>query len=150
MRPLFLLLALAACAPTNYQRGSIQPETSWEALQTGMSKDELLRRFGSPSSQSAFGEETWYYVQTFKESRAFLKPEITDQKVIAVRFSPDDTVKDVQQFGLNDRQDVAMIEEKTRTEGHSIGFLEQALGNLGRFNSTGGREIDPRGPAGRR
>ena len=151
MRLIYLLpFALAACSPTHHQRGSIEPDDSWKALSVGMSKDELLRRFGSPSSQSSFGEETWYYVQTYKESKAFLKPEITDQKVIAIRFNAGETVQEIARYGLEDRQNVAMIDEKTRTEGHSIGFLEQAMGNLGRFNSAGGREVDPRGPAGRR
>lgn len=145
MRASIFLLCLCACAPTTHQRGSIQQETTWQSLKAGVSRDQLLREFGSPSSRSAFGEETWYYVQAYKESQAFLKPKITDQKVLAVTFDGDGYVKEVTKYGLDDRENVAMVEDKTLTEGHSIGFLEQALGNLGRFNAPK-REINPTGP----
>ncbi len=114
-----------------------------------MSGDDVLRRFGSPSTRSAFGPETWYYIQSRKEAVAFLKPETTEQQVIAITFDNSGLVETFKDYSLKDREQVAMIDETTQTEGHSIGFLEQVLGNVGRFNNTGGREINPRGPAGR-
>lgn len=145
---LFALVSVlaSACTPNTYQRGNVQPETQWQALQSGTPKEAVLRDFGSPSSRSSFGQETWYYVQMQKESVAFLKPETTEQKVVAITFDSGGMVEAVKHYALSDRQQVAIIEDQTHTEGHSIGFLEQALGNIGRFGTAPGREINPRGP----
>jgi outer membrane protein assembly factor BamE (lipoprotein component of BamABCDE complex) len=143
------LFALSACEPVSQHRGIIQQTPMIEQIETGMSEDDMLRRFGSHSTRASFGPKTWYYIQSRKEAVAFLKPEITQQQVIAVTFNSSGFVETVKDYNLKDREQVAMIKETTPTEGHSIGFLEQVLGNVGRFNNTGGREINPRGPAGR-
>lgn len=137
---------LSACAPTTYQRGNVLPNTNWDAIQIGMAKEQLIEAFGSPTSRSSFGPETWYYMQMNKQSVAFLRPEITDQKVVAISFDSVGHVEQVKHYALADRQNVAIVEDQTHTEGHSIGFLEQALGNIGRFNTTPGRDVNPRGP----
>ena len=141
-----LALCVAACSPMVSNRGHVQKDDLLDALQTGTSQAEVQQRYGSPSSTSRFGEETWYYIRSRKEAQGFLRPEITEQQVIGVVFDTNGQVKEVVDYDLSDRQDVVMIDEVTPTEGHSIGFVEQALGNLGRF--TGGRERspNPRGP----
>lgn len=143
------LIPLVACEPVSQNRGIITQAPLMEKIETGMSQEDVLQRIGSPSTRAAFGDDTWYYIQSRKEAVAFLKPEITDQQVIAVTFDNSGLVDSIEDYNLQDREQVAMIEETTPTEGHSIGFLEQVLGNVGRFNNTGGREINPRGPAGR-
>ena len=37
-----------------------------------------------------------------------------------------------------DRLDIPLSDDKTKTGGNGIGILEQALGNLGKFNKNGG------------
>lgn len=129
-------------------RGHIQHESLLEDVSPGTSQETLLQRYGSPSSRSGFGEETWYYIQSRKEGQAFLKPKITEQQVIAVVFDSGGAVKEVKEYGLDDSREVVVVDDITPTEGHSIGFFEQVLGNVGRFN-TPDREVSPRGVPGR-
>ena len=127
-------------------RGHVQKEDLLEKVQKGDSQAEVQQRLGSPSSVSHFGEQTWYYIHSRKEAYGFLQPEITDQQVVGVVFDANGEVKEVVGYDLNDRRDVVMVDDVTPTEGHSIGFLEQALGNLGRFSGGTERSPNPRGP----
>lgn len=129
---------LAACQAVVDQRGHVVDEDMTAKLHIGSTtKQEIMQTFGSPSSTSTFGEETWYYIQQRKVGQAFLRPEITEQKVTQITFDSSGVVKTVNGYGLDDKVDVAIVGKQTPTEGHSLGFFEQTLGNLGRFNAPG-------------
>lgn len=140
-----VMASLTACEPMVDRRGHITDHNMKDWVQVGSTtKDEVLREFGSPSTVSSFGDESWYYVQSRKEARGFLKPEITTQHVLQITFDEQGVVKETKGFDEKDRKEVAMVQKVTPTEGHSMGFFEQVLGNLGRFNkpremSTPGR-----------
>lgn len=138
------VMTMAACEPMVERRGHIEDSSMKEFVHLGSTtKDEVLREFGSPSSVSSFGDETWYYIQARKEAVAFLKPEITDQHVLQVTFDDTGVVSAVDEYGLKDKKAIVAVEQVTPTEGHSLGFFEQVLGNLGRFNKP--RDIVPPG-----
>ena len=133
---LCLLMLFAACSPIVEERGYVGLERSAGEIHEGMSREAVLRLLGSPSSQSMFGEEIWYYIRTVNETKAFLHPEVATQKVIALHFHDDGTVGAVEQYDTKDGRAIAFSDEKTPTEGNSFGVMEQLLGNLGRFNSN--------------
>lgn len=137
------ILMVGACDPIVDNRGHVSEEQVSDKVEIGKTtKDQVLSEFGSPSSQSNFGDETWYYIQSRKEAKAFLRPDITEQEVTGIIFDTDGIVKEVKHYGKEDGQEVAIVDETTPTEGHSLGFFEQLFGNLGRFNKD--REVDPR------
>lgn len=133
-------LCLASCSPIVDQRGHVAaPDWKEHIIPGSTTKNDVATMLGSPSSTSSFGNEVWYYISTKKETTAFLKPEITQQNVIRIEFSADDTVAAVEEFDKEkSREDFAFVERTTPTEGHSLGILEQLLGNIGRFNAPGG------------
>lgn len=100
------------------------------------SKDDVLNELGSPSSQSSFGEETWYYITAHKETYAFLRPHIVDQNVVRIRFDGEGKVSAVDNYSLEDAREFDLVKRTTPTEGHTLGFIEQVIGNVGRFNSS--------------
>ena len=114
-----------------------------ELLNVGESqKEDVTRALGSPSSTSDFGEETWYYISARKERQAFFAPEVTDQKVVKITFDENGIMKSMKRYTLEDGKEVVMVEKTTPTEGHSLGFFEQILGNIGRFNKSQDADLD--------
>lgn len=111
-------------------------------------KDDVLSELGSPSSQSSFGSEVWYYISARQETVAFFKPEVVDQDVVRVEFNESGVVKDVTQFNKNDAKDFSVVKRTTPTEGHSMTIMEQFLGNIGRFNAPPGKTGGVGGPPG--
>ena len=146
------VLTLSACSPNVTTRGHVKDANWEEAMQPGTTtRDDVLAAFGSPSTRSSFGQETWYYITTRRESFAFFKPEIADQDVLAVTFDTSGTVSNVHQVGKEGLKEIEFSSRETPTEGQEFGFLEQFLGNLGRFNQPGGAGggVGRGGPGGR-
>ena len=98
----------------------------------------MRTQLGSPSAQSTFGDETWYYITDRKETFAFLKPEVVQQDVTKISFDSAGHVAKIANYSLKDGEEIDMAKRETPTEGHTMGFFEQILGNIGRFNSPGG------------
>lgn len=132
-------LLLLACAPKVDQHGYVKAGDWKEQVAIGRtSKDEVLAAFGSPSAQNSFGAETWYYISSRQETVAFLKPEVVEQDVVRIEFDQAGIVSDVTAFDKNSGKEFSLVKRTTPTEGHSMGVVEQLLGNIGRFNSPGG------------
>jgi len=132
------LLSLSACSAKVDNRGYVSDAQWKENITIGTTtKDQVFDVFGSPSSQSTFGEETWYYVSSRKEGTAFLKPEIVEQNVTRLTFDANGVVSGTENFDKNSGKDFELAKRITPTEGHQLSFVEQILGNIGRFNKGG-------------
>lgn len=141
---LFILAALAACSPKVDQKGYIKLGDLKEGVVIGQtSKQEVMDKFGSPSSQSSFGEETWYYIQNRKETVGFMKPEVVDQDVTRITFDDKGIVAKIEGYNQDNATEIKSSSRETPTEGHSLGFFEQIMGNVGRFNKSGSDSAAP-------
>lgn len=142
-------LLLAACSPNVETRGHLE-QTEWKTqiIPEQTTRDDVVNLLGSPSARASFGDETWYYITTRRESFAFFKPEVTAQDTVRISFNADGTVKTIDSFDASQAQDVEYATRVTPTEGHQMTFMEQFLGNLGRFNSPGTAPGSSRAPGG--
>ncbi|MFZ4124890.1 MAG: outer membrane protein assembly factor BamE [Rickettsiales bacterium] len=138
-----ILLTTASCSPIVEQRGHSPAKEDFAQVIVGQSRSEDVQAvLGSPTVTSTYGEKIWYYISTRKETTAFLAPEITNQRVVAVIFNDDDTVKDIEKYKKEDGKPVELVSKETPAEGRKMGVVEQLLGNFGRFNAPG-RSITP-------
>jgi outer membrane protein assembly factor BamE (lipoprotein component of BamABCDE complex) len=129
-------LGLAACAPTIQQEGNVPDPDQVVQINPGIDdKNRVSQLLGSPSAVSAFEDRTWYYISRRTEQTAFLDPEVVEQEVLAIFFDKDNIVQDMKIYGLEDGRMVAMVDRITPTHGNDLTFVQQILGNLGRFNN---------------
>ena len=134
------LILASSCSPLVSVRGHNEALEDFSQVIVGQSgMDDVQALFGSPSSRSNFGDETWYYITTTEEVVGAFSPNITSQDVTAISFDQDKRVKDIARYALKDGKPVALVKRTTPTEGHELTFIEQMLGNLGRFNAPAGR-----------
>ena len=98
--------------------------------------EEVSRLLGSPSTVGTFDQERWFYVSQRNEVMSFYKADITKQDVVAIDFDGSGVVSDVHTHGLELAQAVQPDPNKTRTLGNELTFVQQVLGNIGRFNTT--------------
>lgn len=133
-----MLLFAAACSPMVDNRGYVKQYDIKDKLVIGQtSKQEVMDQLGSPSSQSYFGPDTWYYIHNRKETRGFMKPASVDQDITSIEFDEKGLVAKINGYDQSQAQSIANVGRETPTEGHSMNFIEQALGNVGRFNKPG-------------
>lgn len=134
-----LALAVAGCNATVDQRGYVPDPEDLARVKPGMQgREEVREILGTPSSMSAFSDERWYYISKKTKTWAFLTPEVLEQKVTVVDFDEGGLVKDLRYLTLEDGLLVDPVTRKTPAPGRELTFMEQLLGNLGKFNSAGG------------
>jgi outer membrane protein assembly factor BamE (lipoprotein component of BamABCDE complex) len=131
------LIALTACNIPTTQRGNLPKPDALAQVKPGITdKQTVTRLLGTPSSTAAFDANTWYYISHETKQVAFLEPELLDQQVVAVRFDDKGVVVGIDRKGLHDAQTITPNPNATPAQGREYTFLEQLIGNFGKFNSA--------------
>ena len=147
MRRLLVLLtvvsgaaAFVSCAPAVDQRGNLpNPDKMAEIHAGSTTKDEVAKILGTPSSVSVFNnDKSWYYISRRTSQTAFFEPDVLDQQVYVVNFDDQGVVKAVDHKALEDGKEITPVARATPAPGRELSFLEQLIGNLGKFNGSSG------------
>ncbi len=124
---------LAGCSPIVDHRGYLPREGDMQQLQNGMSKVEVEALLGSPSTTATINlsGDSYYYISSKVEQRAFLKPTETERQVVAIRFDTNDQVESFGHYGLEDGKVVNFSDRTTPTRGREMSILQQLISNAG-------------------
>ena len=132
---LVIVAGVAGCAQKTTTRGNLPTEAKLSQVTVGVHKKNDVRTLlGAPSTIGTFEDSVWYYIGRHTTQFAFFREKIVEQKVIVVFFDDQGLVEQIEVFDKDDLREISLIERKTPTAGHSLGFFEQILGNIGRFN----------------
>jgi outer membrane protein assembly factor BamE (lipoprotein component of BamABCDE complex) len=140
-------LALSACQHHVDDLGYVPDPDEVSRIKPGLQgRDEVREILGSPSSASTFTDDRWYYISKKIQWVAFFTPDVLDQKVIEVDFDKDGMVSEVRNYSLKDGEQIDPVARKTPSPGRELGFFEQLIGNIGKFNSQQGTSSSNPGP----
>ena len=130
---------MAGCIAEVDQRGHLPTPDKMAEIQPGSTtKEDVVKILGTPSSTGVFDDKSWYYISKRTSQIAFLSPETLDQQVYVIDFDDKGVVKDVEHKGLDDGRSITPAPGATPSPGRELTFLEQIIGNVGRFNKGGG------------
>ncbi|MFL5338425.1 MAG: outer membrane protein assembly factor BamE [Geminicoccaceae bacterium] len=136
MLAIIFLIGLAACTANVSTHGHVLNPDDLAQIQPGVTnREEVTRLLGSPSTVGTFDQERWFYISQRNEVMSFYKADITKQDVVAIDFDGNGVVSDVHTHGLEMAQAIQPDPNKTRTLGNELTFVQQVLGNIGRFNA---------------
>ena len=136
----------SACSPIVSQHGHpIASDKLAEIRPGATTKDDVQRILGSPSTLSTFSDRSWYYVSRRTSQLAFFAPRTEEQESIAIDFDGSGVVAGVRQFDLRDSRAVEHVARQTPSVGKELGFVEQLLGNIGKFNTNRRSDSSSRG-----
>lgn len=133
-----LLLLCSSCAKNIRGHGYIFDDEYEKYLQKDVSKkDFVLKVMGSPTiiSNLDYENQAWIYINEEVENFLFFKPKIVKRKVKYFQFNEDETLKNIQQFSLNDQKNYDFYPEFTRVEDKEIGFFRTLFGNIGQVRA---------------
>jgi outer membrane protein assembly factor BamE (lipoprotein component of BamABCDE complex) len=137
MPALAAALLLAGCTISVDQRGNLpDPDKLAEILPGTTTKEQVVKVLGTPSSASTFNDDTWYYISRKTKQVAFFSPTLLDQQVYIVDFDNRGVVKNVDHRTLADGETITPAPGATPAPGRELTFLEQLIGNMGKFNSS--------------
>lgn len=110
-----------------YQRGYVLSEGALEQVPVGSSREQVLLVLGTPSTVATVNGDVFYYISQTEKRIAFLKPEITDQKVLAVYFGKDKRVTRIANYGLQDGKIFDFVTQTTPTSGEELSIIRQLI-----------------------
>ena len=143
--PISIALMLASCSQIVDTRGHSEEDVDMSQIVVGQTHaDDVAAILGTPTSKSNFGDETWYYMFQKQEHSGIFPAEVAEQHVTAIAFDKDHLVTDISEYKKEDGKPVELVSKTTPTEGHNLTFMEQMLGNLGRFNAPGHSAVSDR------
>jgi outer membrane protein assembly factor BamE (lipoprotein component of BamABCDE complex) len=125
---------LSACAPISSYSGFQAIDSDPKDVKIGADTKSTVRaKLGSPSVQSTFDPNVWFYMNQIKQRVAFRRPQVTQRDITAITFNKEkEMVEKVDTFSLKDGKVIAFNGRETPTRGREMTILEQLLGNVGR------------------
>jgi outer membrane protein assembly factor BamE (lipoprotein component of BamABCDE complex) len=147
--------ALAGCHvfhiwdPLHSRRGALIDQDALNQLIPGTSsRADATSLLGSPTARATFDDNTWIYISQITSTRIGQTPGVTMQKVLVLKFDQGGTLKTIRKLDKEDGKQIAMAPGATPSPGSEASFMQQLLGNVGRFTPAGLPGSSLTGPGG--
>ena len=124
--------------PTLRARGTLVDKDALAELVPGTSsRADAVSLIGTPTAKATFDDNRWIYISQTTSTRIGRTPGIRAQHVVILTFDQGGTLRNVQQLDRSDSKDVAMASGATPSPGSEASFMQQLLGNVGKFTPAG-------------
>jgi outer membrane protein assembly factor BamE (lipoprotein component of BamABCDE complex) len=125
---------LAGCSETITVHGHQFHDSDLQAVQPGMSQDQVKGSLGTPATTAVIGGgDAFYYISSKMSQSAFFTPTEKDRQVVAVYFNQGGTVETVANYGLKDGKVFDFISRQTPAPGgKDEGIIKSLFRNLGK------------------
>ncbi len=135
---LALCLSLTACSwilPPPQTRGNkVDPDQLKELVPGTSSKADVTSLIGSPTQKATFDENSWLYITETTRPRVGRTLGVLDQGVVVLTFDDRGVLSGVKTYTQADAIPVAVATRTTPSPGTEASFMQQLVGNIGRFN----------------
>lgn len=130
-----MVAALVACAPVYRNHGWAPSDTELAAIETGRdTRESVAEKVGRPRAEGVLADSAWYYVESSWQHGGYRAPQEIDRQVVAISFASNGTVSNVERFGLEQGEVVALSRRTTTTGVATLSFLRQLMGSIGRIS----------------
>ncbi len=137
-----LLGTVAGCsvvaAPRTLRGDLVDRDALTELVPGTSTTKDVESLLGSPTSRAAFDNNRWIYIAQTTHTRIGRYPGVDKQQVVVLNFDQNGVLRNVEEHGLRDSKAVAMAGGTTPSPGSEASFLQQLLGNIGKYNPGGG------------
>lgn len=139
--PLIFFLAVSACsaidAPHQLRGNHVDADQVKELVPGTSTRADATSLLGSPSAHGSFDDNTWIYISETTRTRVGRLPGIMAQDVTVLTFDQAGVLRDVKRLNQDDSRDVSVVSRATPSPGSEASFLQQLLGNVGKFSAGG-------------
>jgi len=134
-------LVLSSCGwlmPAPTMRGNrVEPEQLKELTPGVSSKADVTAVIGSPTARATFDDNTWIYISELTQPRVGRTLGELSQNVVVLNFDDKGVLQTVQKLDKGNSLPVTVVARTTPSPGTEASFMQQLLGNIGRFNPAG-------------
>jgi outer membrane protein assembly factor BamE (lipoprotein component of BamABCDE complex) len=123
--------------PPQLRGNKVDPEALKELVPGTSTKADVSAIIGSPTARDSFDDNTWLYISEVTQERIGRTLGELNQDVVVVNFDDKGVLTNVHKLDKEDALPVSVIARTTPSPGTEASFMQQLLGNIGRFNPTG-------------
>lgn len=145
LRAVLLVLLLSGCgvvdAPYQLRGNRIDADLLKELVTGTSTRADATALLGSPSAKATFDDNTWIYISETTQTRVARTPGVTMQEITVLTFDPAGTLRSMKRLDQDASLPVDTVSRTTPSPGSEASFMQQLLGNVGKFNAgapTGG------------
>jgi outer membrane protein assembly factor BamE (lipoprotein component of BamABCDE complex) len=130
------LCAVMGCTPIYSMHGYTPDDETLAQIEPGVDTRETVAAFlGRPTTDGLLSDGAWYYVQSRWKSQGIKAPQEYDRQVVAVSFDADGRVANIERFGLERGEVVALSRRVTSEPIKGKSALSQIFSNFGRVDA---------------
>lgn len=128
-----MTVLVTACSEQIIKRGHQFRESDIAQIHPGMGQEQVRLILGTPTTTTSIGGgSAYYYISSTERQVAFMKGSEVDRQVLAVYFTPTQTVDRVANYGMQDGKVFDFVSRTTPAPGgKEDGILKQLFRNLG-------------------
>jgi outer membrane protein assembly factor BamE (lipoprotein component of BamABCDE complex) len=131
-----LTVAMAACSPQYRYHGYLPPESELAAVTVGAStREDVVALVGAPTATGVMQDDAFYYVQSRFRDYGYRATQEVERQLLKISFAPSGVVQNIERFGLEDGNVVALSRRVTDDNLRDTTFIRQLLGNVGQFDA---------------
>lgn len=130
-----LLLSVAACSPVFRNHGYAPTDAELSQVNIGATREQVAQAVGRPTTMGLLNDQGWFYVQSRFRHFGARAPREIEREVVAISFTPQGTVSNVERFGLEQGRIVPLSRRVTDADFQGNTFLRQLFGSVGRLRA---------------
>ena len=132
-----VILATAACSTQFRNHGYSPSEADLANVIVGKdSRATVAELVGRPSAEGLLDGGAWYYLESRFRHFAYRAPKEIEREVVVISFDAADRVANIERFGLEGGQVIALSRRVTATTAAKVAFLRRLLSNIGQLGGA--------------
>lgn len=134
-------LVLAGCTTQVRFHGYVPDDAALAAIEVGRSdREAVAQAVGRPGAAGLLRDGAWFFVGSRWEHYAWRAPVEVERELVAVSFDANGIVTNIERFGLQDGEVVALSRRVTDTGPQGATLISQLIRNFGRINPAAALE----------
>jgi outer membrane protein assembly factor BamE (lipoprotein component of BamABCDE complex) len=142
--PALLLTAalLSGCSffeqPPHLRGNAVDPDSLKDLVIGTSTRADVNSLLGSPTAKAVFDDNTWLYISEVTQPRIGRIQGINSQNVVVMNFDQNGVLRGIKRLDQDDGKPVAVVSRATPSPGSDATFMQQLLGNVGKFTPGAG------------
>ncbi len=131
-----VLLMSVGCTTLYRNHGYAPTDDQLAEVLVGVdTRDTVADVVGPPTASGVTNGGGFFYVQSRFRLLGPLEPKEIEREVVAIRFDSEGVVSNVERFGLENGNVVALSRRVTQDNVRDTTFIRQLFGSIGNFNA---------------
>ena len=139
--PTVLLCAslLGACSlveqPPQVRGNKVTADQIKDLVPGTSTRADVASLLGSPTAKATFDDNTWIYISEVTQPRVGRIQGINSQDVVTAVFDDRGILRSISHLDKADAKSVNVVSRATPSPGSESSFMQQLLGNVGKFSA---------------